>query len=294
MVPPAVRRVSSAVVTHEPEISAVGGTALIIANCRARLSRVAQPWFVDPLALHLSSQHPDWDEWPISPGLLAWVAVRTRFLDELILDTMNDRVGQVVILGAGLDARAFRLPVDASVRVFEVDRADVLDVKEDTVRDAGLRSPGDRRVVVADLVVDDWRGVLTSAGWDRRWAPSGSPRDCSSISSRRSVKPCAAKSAAPDHRMTSSVRRWRPASSTLSSRSGDRRRRADRGSGSRVRVGCGRALDGRGQRGLRAIHHQGRPGSGWIDSRNADSPRNTSVNVVDSGASPIRIASGSR
>jgi len=43
------------------------------------------------------------------PSLAAWVVVRTRFLDDLVLDACARGCLQVVILGAGLDARAFRL-----------------------------------------------------------------------------------------------------------------------------------------------------------------------------------------
>ena len=39
---------------------------------------------------------------------------------------------------AGLDARAFRLPLPPDTTVFEVDRSDIVDVKEALVEEAGL------------------------------------------------------------------------------------------------------------------------------------------------------------
>jgi methyltransferase (TIGR00027 family) len=146
------------------ELSAVGGTALIVANCRARLSRREQPWFVDPLALHLASVHPDWDEYPIDRRLLGWIGIRTRYLDELVLDSLADGNRQLVILGAGLDARAFRLPLTDAVSVFELDRAEITAVKRRAVAEAGLPPAAGWRLVTTDLT-DDWLPALHDAGW---------------------------------------------------------------------------------------------------------------------------------
>jgi hypothetical protein len=44
---------------------------------------------------------------------------------------------QVVMLGAGMDTRPWRLPLSPSVSWFEVDRADVLAAKQAALRDAG-------------------------------------------------------------------------------------------------------------------------------------------------------------
>src|SRR5262249_2806903 len=49
------------------------------------------------------------------------VAVRTRYIDERLGDALRRGVEQIVILGAGFDSRAYRIPGIAQVRVFEVD-----------------------------------------------------------------------------------------------------------------------------------------------------------------------------
>ena len=46
---------------------------------------------------------------------------RTRFIDDSLLDAVRAGVAQVVILGAGFDCRAYRLPSLAQATVFEVD-----------------------------------------------------------------------------------------------------------------------------------------------------------------------------
>jgi O-methyltransferase involved in polyketide biosynthesis len=54
------------------------------------------------------------------PGPRASAVARTRLIDDIVADALP-RIGQVVILGAGFDSRAYRLPGLAEITVFEVD-----------------------------------------------------------------------------------------------------------------------------------------------------------------------------
>ncbi len=54
------------------------------------------------------------------PGVMGNLLCRTRFIDETLREAQRTGIRQVVILGAGLDSRAYRLRDDA-VHVFEVD-----------------------------------------------------------------------------------------------------------------------------------------------------------------------------
>jgi len=55
-------------------------------------------------------------------GFLLWMQLRTRALDDLLLDFVRQGGRQVVLLGAGLDCRALRFGAElASATVFEVD-----------------------------------------------------------------------------------------------------------------------------------------------------------------------------
>jgi methyltransferase (TIGR00027 family) len=92
----------------------VGSTAVSVAVCRAAESIRPDPWFVDPLAVHLVGSSDD-PLPPVRPGLVAWIAARTRFLDRVTMEAMEDGFRQIVIVAAGLDARAFRLPLPADV-----------------------------------------------------------------------------------------------------------------------------------------------------------------------------------
>lgn len=152
----------------EERLAAVGATAVTVAACRAHESRRPDGWFVDPLAEHVASIAELSRETEPRPTLVFWVALRTRFLDELVIDAVTTHdTRQVVLLGAGLDARAFRLPLPKDTTFFEVDRAPVLELKHRLTDELALASSCERRTVVADVVDDDWSASLASNGWRR-------------------------------------------------------------------------------------------------------------------------------
>jgi methyltransferase (TIGR00027 family) len=55
------------------------------------------------------------------PGARSSIIARTRLIDEWVCEAVGAGVKQVVLLGAGFDSRAWRLPALADARVFEVD-----------------------------------------------------------------------------------------------------------------------------------------------------------------------------
>lgn len=57
----------------------------------------------------------------ITKGIYGAQICRTRYIDDIVQMALNQGINQVVILGAGLDTRAFRLPGIDGVRIFEVD-----------------------------------------------------------------------------------------------------------------------------------------------------------------------------
>ncbi|AEK44223.1 methyltransferase [Amycolatopsis mediterranei S699] len=72
---------------------------------------------------------------------------------------------QIVLLGAGLDTRAFRLGRPAAARVFEVDLPEVFEFKEAVLAEQGATAAAERIVVGFDLR-DAWAGPLTAVGFD--------------------------------------------------------------------------------------------------------------------------------
>jgi methyltransferase (TIGR00027 family) len=99
------------------------------------------------------------------PEFRGFVSLRTRYFDDHVLSAVADGCRQVVILAAGLDARAFRLPLPADARVFELDLPDVMGFKAG-VLDAYEAGPAARRLPVAVDLRDDFAAPLRAAGFE--------------------------------------------------------------------------------------------------------------------------------
>lgn len=100
-----------------------------------------------------------------SLGLSSHLAHRTRFIDGVARDACRAGVRQLVVLGAGLDARAHRLADLASAVVFEVDRPSTQSYKRARVKDLEV-SAKEIRYVAVDFERDDLAERLASAGHD--------------------------------------------------------------------------------------------------------------------------------
>ncbi len=72
------------------------------------------------------------------------VPLRTRYFDDRILQGLGQGIRQLVFLAAGLDARAYRLSYPEGTRLFELDRKEIFDYKQEKL---GVRRPvaGDGR-----------------------------------------------------------------------------------------------------------------------------------------------------
>jgi methyltransferase (TIGR00027 family) len=101
----------------------------------------------------------------LSVGLLDHVSLRTAAIDEALRMALAAGARQLVILGAGLDARAYRLPELAGVSVFEVDHPATQAAKRERLAEAG---DGGARVVFVgvDFERDALAERLASAGHD--------------------------------------------------------------------------------------------------------------------------------
>jgi len=100
------------------------------------------------------------------PGPRPSAVARTRLIDETLEQLVASGTAQLVILGAGYDSRAWRLPALRGVRVIEVDR---LETQRDKL--ARLRHGGhDARAVSfapVDFEVDRLADAVERAGLDR-------------------------------------------------------------------------------------------------------------------------------
>lgn len=159
--------------------SGVGSSALVVAAGRALVGRRPDPLVVDPFAeVFLRAAGRDWaglldgdqSQHPVvhgqsGDGFQEYQGARTRYFDDYLEKALSASIRQVVILAAGLDARAYRLPWPADCAVYELDRPEVLDFKRETMAVAGHSPRAVRREVAVDLR-EDWTTALQDHGFD--------------------------------------------------------------------------------------------------------------------------------
>lgn len=101
------------------------------------------------------------------PGVVGFLAARERAIDEALLAGLGPDVRQVVLLGAGYDARAYRLDALRSVTVFEVDQPSTQAEKVRKLKailPQGL--PGNVRFVPLDFNRQSLEQGMYAAGYD--------------------------------------------------------------------------------------------------------------------------------
>ena len=127
---------------------------LRMAAYAARLPIVGQfiPWYIDR-------------RWP---GPRPSGVVRTRAIDDAVRRALRNGCRQLVLLGAGYDTRAYRLPEAAGVETFEVDYPATQSVKRAALERA-LTNPFRRvHLVPVDFEHDSLATALEEAGLNRR------------------------------------------------------------------------------------------------------------------------------
>jgi methyltransferase (TIGR00027 family) len=167
----------------------VGATALGVAAARAAETESENPLISDPFArVFLDAAGEGVWSWFAAPDLPAeiveaepdlltrmrgmrdYMAARTSFFDQFFLDATRAGIHQVVILAAGLDSRAWRLPWPDGITVYELDQPRVLEFKASTLREHGAQPTCNLVHVPVDLR-HDWPAALRQAGFDAS-APS--------------------------------------------------------------------------------------------------------------------------
>ncbi len=104
------------------------------------------------------------------PGVSQWIAymqVRTRLIDDAVRAFAAAGGRQVIVLGAGYDCRALRMPELAGARVFEVDHPATQGHKRAVLDRIGARSPA--HYLAWDFEthpMDDLAGALADARHD--------------------------------------------------------------------------------------------------------------------------------
>lgn len=153
--------------------TSVGSTALFVATARALEAQKSDPLVVDPYAEAfcravggswadvLDGKLPDHKLKSTDFGehFVNFQGARTKYFDEYFRRAAAAGARQVVILAAGLDSRAYRLPWPDGTTVFELDRPQVLDFKREVLASHGAQPRALRREIAVDLR-DDWPQAL--------------------------------------------------------------------------------------------------------------------------------------
>lgn len=158
--------------TSAPVPSAgVAMTALGVALIRVEETARPDRLYTDPLAgVFAAAARPgfDADRWvrleKLAEQFYEGRTLAVKAVDEHIREAAASDCPQIVLLGAGLDTRAFRLDLPSDTAFFEVDLPELFDFKEPVLEAHGAHPICARRVVAADLC-GDWERVLLERGF---------------------------------------------------------------------------------------------------------------------------------
>lgn len=116
----------------EPAIQDVSDTAFWVAHCRALESERPDALFRDPFAARLAGERGRKITQAMAVSrLVAWtMAIRTCIIDDILQAAIGRGVDTILNLGAGLDARPYRMQLPAALQWIEADYPRVVEYKE--------------------------------------------------------------------------------------------------------------------------------------------------------------------
>jgi methyltransferase (TIGR00027 family) len=100
------------------------------------------------------------------PGARTSAVARTRFIDDVTADALASGGEQVDILGAGFDARAYRIAAMARVPIFEVDHPSTSAAKRSIVETVLVSIPQHVRLVPIDFNSQPLPNEMKAAGYN--------------------------------------------------------------------------------------------------------------------------------
>ena len=158
--------------------TSVGSTALFVATARALETQKPNPVVIDRYAeVFCRAAGGEWadvleggaPDHPLKTEFgehfVNFQGVRTRYFDNYFQTAAAAGVRQIVLLAAGLDSRAYRLPWPDGTAVFELDQPQVLEFKREVLARHGDVPTAERREVAVDLR-NDWPQALRDNGFD--------------------------------------------------------------------------------------------------------------------------------
>lgn len=155
------------------------GTALVAASCRLIEKYQPNRLFSDPIIkeffnkpVRLLMQFRSIRNWVIGKcdnrtrGIYGLFVCRTRYIDDALQAAVVKGIQQVVILGAGLDTRPYRILGIEAIRVFEVDLPSTQDSKKEKLQQTFGSIPKGVSFIPIDFNIQKLSEVLTSNGFN--------------------------------------------------------------------------------------------------------------------------------
>lgn len=146
----------------------VSFTAKVMAAGRAIETRRPDALFIDPFAEQLAGTEAIEKAIPLLEEYekqgRPYTAVRTRFFDDFLTKSSHN-IRQIVLLGSGMDTRAFRQNWQPGTHIYEIDQPDVLSYKESVLNAVTLNCY--RHSISADLREQIWSQLLLEQGYQR-------------------------------------------------------------------------------------------------------------------------------
>ncbi len=104
----------------------------------------------------------------LAPGATGFVIARERYIDDYLQACLGEGFAQIVLLGAGFDPRAYRIPGIDRTRVFEVDQAATQAVKLARLKKIIDPLPAHVTFVAVDFNTPGLDERLRSGGYDEQ------------------------------------------------------------------------------------------------------------------------------
>lgn len=120
-----------------PAIQKVSDTAFWVATYRAMETSRQDALFHDPLAGLLAGEYGEKVSGSMKPfaRYAYWsVTIRTRLIDDYILQYIQQGYSSIINLGAGLDTRPYRLDLPQDVEWIEIDFPEVIELKNSRLK----------------------------------------------------------------------------------------------------------------------------------------------------------------
>ncbi|MGD0707983.1 MAG: SAM-dependent methyltransferase [Anaerolineaceae bacterium] len=104
--------------------------------------------------------------WYIPRGSYEYVLARTRFMDEVFINALNDAFTQIAVLGAGFDTRALRFQYQNNgTKIFELDQPGTQKPKLEIYQRKGVTLPKELTFLPADFKNQCLEDILISGGF---------------------------------------------------------------------------------------------------------------------------------